>query len=77
MSDLWYMDSEFCCRCGCLLQFFETDICFDCLEDERFREQERLEDFIYPGEEEEEQLTIGTPEEAYVVSLSLVDEEEG
>lgn len=39
---IWVMDSECCCNCGALLRFFETTICSDCLEDERFDEEQDM-----------------------------------
>ncbi len=30
---VWMMDSEFCETCGCILDYFESVLCTDCLED--------------------------------------------
>jgi len=40
----WVMESECCSRCGCLLDYFETELCTDCLHDAwYFEEQNRYE----------------------------------
>ena len=30
---IWLMDSECCDKCGCILDYFESVLCTDCLED--------------------------------------------
>ena len=40
MPDIWMMDSEFCCECGCILDFSETNICWFCLQNERYNEDQ-------------------------------------
>jgi predicted amidophosphoribosyltransferase len=72
MDIAWVMDSECCCKCGALLDYWERDLCFDCQEDQAYdEEQERFLDWY----EDAEWPTIGTPEEAYAVALSLSDED--
>lgn len=39
---IWVMESECCCRCGCLLDSFETVLCTDCLRDAWYREEQDL-----------------------------------
>jgi len=69
---IWVMNSKRCCRCGALLDYFECILCTDCLEKAMYdAEQERYA--VY--DDEDEQPTIGTPEEAYAVELSLSDGE--
>lgn len=29
----WLMDSDFCGECGCILRYFEVDLCDDCREE--------------------------------------------
>jgi hypothetical protein len=38
---MWMMDSEFCSECGAILDYFESDLCFDCREDEYDEDRER------------------------------------
>jgi len=59
--DIWYMDSEFCCECGCLLDYWESDLCFDCREDEAYREQQdRYTAFDLRDEENVTQAIVNT-----------------
>lgn len=37
---IWVMDSECCSRCGAILDYFETDLCTDCLNDAWYNEQQ-------------------------------------
>lgn len=68
----WIMDSECCCKCGALLDFWESTVCFDCQENQAYdEEQARFLDWY----EDAEWPTIGTPEEAEAVSWSLSDAE--
>jgi hypothetical protein len=49
---IWLMDSECCCRCGCILDYFEIDLCTDCLHDAWYVE---VQDY-YDGWEYEDLL---------------------
>jgi hypothetical protein len=41
MNDvIWMMDSEFCCECGTALDYWESDLCFDCQRDEWYDEDQ-------------------------------------
>ena len=31
---MWMMDSEFCCRCGAVLEPFYSSLCYDCQQDQ-------------------------------------------
>ena len=37
---IWLMDSEFCCKCGAVLDYFESTLCTFCYE-EQGRDEER------------------------------------
>jgi hypothetical protein len=51
----WIMDSECCYRCGCILDYFEFDLCTDCLRDAWYNEdQERYDAFMQEYEDLEE-----------------------
>ncbi len=52
--DGWYMDSDFCCECGCLLDYWESDLCFDCQEDQAYNEEQ---DRYAAFERDEEDVT--------------------
>ncbi len=39
---VWMMDSEFCCRCGAMLDFFESVLCFFCYEEEGREEAQHI-----------------------------------
>jgi len=41
---IWVMDSECCSKCGALLDYFETYLCFDCEQDEIWQEQHIYDD---------------------------------
>ncbi len=48
---VWIMDSECCSLCGALLNFWESDLCFDCREDKAYdEEQERFLDWYEDAE---------------------------
>ena len=52
--DGWYMDSDFCCECGCLLDYFESVMCGDCWENAWYgEEQERYAAFELDEEEDQ------------------------
>jgi hypothetical protein len=40
MSIVWMMDDEFCCNCGTALNYWESDLCFDCQQDEWYGEDQ-------------------------------------
>ncbi len=37
---VWVMDSECCDKCGCILDYFETVLCTDCLHDAWYNEEQ-------------------------------------
>ncbi len=37
---IYMMDSEFCCECGTALNQFESTLCYDCQQDQRFDEDQ-------------------------------------
>ena len=51
---VWMMDSEFCEKCGCLLDYYESVLCTDCLENAYYDEEQARYDDWYDYEEEEE-----------------------
>jgi predicted amidophosphoribosyltransferase len=67
---IFVMDSECCCKCGALLDYFETDICSFCDEEEA---REELANSYKDWWTEEDEITIGTPEEAHAVAMSQED----
>ena len=42
METIWVMEQECCSRCGALLDYFEVDVCTDCLHDIWFDDDEAL-----------------------------------
>jgi len=57
MDDGWYMDSDFCCECGCLLDYFESVMCTDCWENAWFdEEQDRYAAFELDEEDVTQEL---------------------
>jgi hypothetical protein len=74
IEDIWVMEEECCSKCGALLHpLFEGVLCTDCLHDAWYAEDQEREAAWF--DEEDEQPTIGTPEEAHAVALSLTDED--
>ena len=55
---IWVMDSECCCKCGALLDYFETTLCTDCLRDAwYFEERERYESWFDDWDEPESEAS--------------------
>ena len=52
---IWLMDSECCDKCGCILDYFESVLCTDCLQDAWYdEEQARYADWWYVFDDEQE-----------------------
>ncbi len=41
---IWVLDSECCYKCGCILDYFEDDLCTDCLRDAWYGEDQDFYD---------------------------------
>lgn len=50
---LYLMDSEFCSECGCILLYFECDLCDDCRDKLNAREEQWGNIYDLPDEDEE------------------------
>ncbi len=63
---IYMMDSEFCGECGCILRYFEVDLCDDCREelgdDENWHFDEDAssdyDDCVYYIGEDEEMIPV-------------------
>ncbi len=49
---IWLMDSECCDRCGCILDYFETVLCTDCLHDAWYNDEQATYEAWEDWEEE-------------------------
>ncbi len=57
---VWMMDSEFCCKCGCILAYFESVLCTFCYE-EQWKQEERdfYDNWDYMARDEENDVSPG------------------
>lgn len=58
---IWLMDSEFCCKCGAVLDYFESTLCTFCYEELGRDEERALYDDYEDWYEDEEAYELEEP----------------
>ncbi len=66
-EDIWVMDSECCYKCGALLDYYETNICWFCLQIERDSEEQ----VHYAGWNDSEDSGLDVTLPAFFAAVSL------